>query len=388
MSMSNSFLRDSMLRLSIPTRDALYYISDGNTVLLVENTLFKVHRSNLMKDGSTFDTLFSLPSEGANPSPGVTAPTVGGAVVEGESDDNPIRLQGDSADEFRALLWALYALPHELMIATTSEANPVLLFNLARITHKYQFKSLLSWALSAMVIYYTRTGAFDTLSSVSEAASEAADAPPSSYPCGPTLMQLTELAALCECTDLLEATIRKWREQIRDGKEVAIALGMAERLNIRPLLGLSYNAMLLKGRAAWDSEPLLTRQQRIRLLSGHYELSQLWEKLPMNPPVLIHSVKCSSPPRCSKAWAALWKGVLEKGSQIVPTRYADVLGKLAVAEGIVKTLLDMVGAGPVSGSQESGLSIALCCKENALAATSLKIKEIEDGLAEHFRDVQ
>jgi hypothetical protein len=32
------------------------------------------------------------------------------AGPEGESDDNPIRLQGDTADEFRALLWALYAL--------------------------------------------------------------------------------------------------------------------------------------------------------------------------------------------------------------------------------------------------------------------------------------
>ena len=43
MTMSNSkFLRDSMLSLSIPTRDAEYYISDGNTVLLVENILFKV----------------------------------------------------------------------------------------------------------------------------------------------------------------------------------------------------------------------------------------------------------------------------------------------------------------------------------------------------------
>lgn len=29
---------------------------------------------------------------------------------EGEGDDNPIRLQGDTADEFRALLWALYSL--------------------------------------------------------------------------------------------------------------------------------------------------------------------------------------------------------------------------------------------------------------------------------------
>lgn len=46
--MSNSkFLRDSMLSLSIPTRDTDYYISDGNTVLLVENILFKVRPRNL-----------------------------------------------------------------------------------------------------------------------------------------------------------------------------------------------------------------------------------------------------------------------------------------------------------------------------------------------------
>lgn len=48
MTMSNSkFLRDSMLSLSIPTRDSDYYISDGNTVLLVENILFKVRPRNL-----------------------------------------------------------------------------------------------------------------------------------------------------------------------------------------------------------------------------------------------------------------------------------------------------------------------------------------------------
>ena len=48
MTMSNSkFLRDSMLSLSIPTRDADYYISDGNTVLLVENILFKVRPQSL-----------------------------------------------------------------------------------------------------------------------------------------------------------------------------------------------------------------------------------------------------------------------------------------------------------------------------------------------------
>lgn len=44
MNMSNSFLNEGMLLLSIPgpSRDPTYYIHDGNSVLLVENTLFKV----------------------------------------------------------------------------------------------------------------------------------------------------------------------------------------------------------------------------------------------------------------------------------------------------------------------------------------------------------
>ena len=44
MTMSNSFLGDGILSLSIPgpRRDPVYYIPDGNSVLLVENTLFKV----------------------------------------------------------------------------------------------------------------------------------------------------------------------------------------------------------------------------------------------------------------------------------------------------------------------------------------------------------
>lgn len=49
MTMSHSFLHDEMLKLSIPgpSRDPTYYIGDGNTVLLVDNTLFKVRGSAL-----------------------------------------------------------------------------------------------------------------------------------------------------------------------------------------------------------------------------------------------------------------------------------------------------------------------------------------------------
>lgn len=138
MTMSHSFLNDGMLALSMPgpSRDQNYYIADGNSVLLVENTLFRVrlrflsnvsvmrylrydihsllglyvamqvHRSTLTKDKSAFETMFQLSSEtdSARSDSSVTV------AAEGESDDNPIRLQGDTADEFRALLWSLYAL--------------------------------------------------------------------------------------------------------------------------------------------------------------------------------------------------------------------------------------------------------------------------------------
>lgn len=63
-------------------------------------------RSTLTKDKSTFDSMFSLDLD-LRSHTGTGDSSIG---PEGESDDNPIRLQGDSADEFRALLWALYAL--------------------------------------------------------------------------------------------------------------------------------------------------------------------------------------------------------------------------------------------------------------------------------------
>ena len=69
----------------------------------------------LTKDKSAFETMFQLSSE----TDSARSDSSMNAAQEGESDDNPIRLQGDTADEFRALLWALYALyvPRSLVLA-------------------------------------------------------------------------------------------------------------------------------------------------------------------------------------------------------------------------------------------------------------------------------
>jgi len=351
------------LSIPIPSRDPEYYISDGNTVLLVETTLFKVHRSTLTKDKSTFDSMFSLDSDLRSH----TSSNDTSIGPEGESDDNPIRLQGDTADEFRSLLWALYALPHELMVALTPKANSLQLFHLARITHKYQFRSIETWALNALTTCYTRpipAHSFDETD-------------------GPSLSQITELAALCEQRELLDAAITRWKRLLRDGKDVSLALNISERLNLRGLLGLSYHSMLLKGREGWESDPLLTRSQRIRLLSGHYALGRLWERLPNEPPTLTHSTRCTggSTVRCNQAWGALWKSVLDMGKQVLPLQYADVLGKVMLAESVIRALVE--GEIPTHGMLD-GMP---WCKENGLVAIGMKVKEIQDNLADFFSDV-
>lgn len=43
----------------------------------------------------------------------------GGLVTEGQSDEKPIVLAGDTSDEFRHFLWALYALFVRLSNFTT-----------------------------------------------------------------------------------------------------------------------------------------------------------------------------------------------------------------------------------------------------------------------------
>ncbi|KAF9221488.1 hypothetical protein BS17DRAFT_737146 [Gyrodon lividus] len=353
------------LSIPIPSRDPSYYYFDGNTVLLVENTLFKVHRSALTKEKSTFDGMFSLDSDlrSSSSSSSSSSVTIG---PEGESDDNPIRLQGDTADEFRSLLWALYALPHELEAAMTTKAISLKLFNLARITHKYEFRATENWALDKLKAISTRL----MHSHVDDAE-------------GPSLVQLTELASLCEQRDLSEAATVRWKRLIASGKDVALAIGMAERLNLRALLGLAYHAMLLQGQEIWDADVLLTRPQRIRLLSGHYALGRLCERLPNEPPQLQHNTRCtgSAQVRCNQAWAGLWRSTLDMGKQVLPLQYADVIGKLMLAESILKALIEreIPTQGLLDGMQ--------WCKENALAATAGKLKEIKESLADYFTDV-
>jgi len=78
-----------------PKRDPEYYFQDGNIVFLVENHLFRVHRHFFVRESAVFSDMLSIP---APPD----------TVVEGDSDDKPIVLDGVKSNDFRSLLWMWY----------------------------------------------------------------------------------------------------------------------------------------------------------------------------------------------------------------------------------------------------------------------------------------
>jgi len=348
-----------------PTRDPTYYISDGNTVLQVENTLFKVHRSMLVKDKSTFDNMFSLESYTQNTE---LEETLASGNSEGESDENPIRLLGDKAEEFSALMWSLYSLPAEIAFSMTVQANDLQLINLARIAHKYQFRSTETWALKALTTYHSNTGGSPSVQN---------------------LVQITELSILCDCKELLGAAVTKWKRLLGEGRAVAVAIGVAERLNLRPLLGMAYYSMMLKGREVWDTDPQLNARQRIRLLSGHYNLIKLCEELPSSPPRLTHDHSCVRKGKCKAAFAAFWKIILTTKDgglvgQVIKLQSADLLAKVMLAESIIRAFAE--GNIPPIDLSESG-EIHEKCLQIALRASQDKVKEVQDNLVDWFSDV-
>jgi hypothetical protein len=80
-------------------RHSKYYFADGNAIFLVDDYLFNIHRYFLQTcEDSLFATMFSLPTSGD---------------AEGGSDENPIRLEQVSVEQFEALLRVLYPRPLE-----------------------------------------------------------------------------------------------------------------------------------------------------------------------------------------------------------------------------------------------------------------------------------
>ncbi|KII86612.1 hypothetical protein PLICRDRAFT_699924 [Plicaturopsis crispa FD-325 SS-3] len=354
--------------------DPDYYICDGNVVVQVESTLFKVHRSNLRRDGSAFHTMFDLGQE---------TPHSGGG-----SDEDPIILSGDSVAEFHALMWSLYALPPEFASPSVG-TNILRLTNLARIAHKYQFETLENWALGTLCRSYppTMENLFRSY-------------PPTlSSSTSPTLEEVTEVAALCKHHLLSRRLTSTWYSLLDQGRDVAIAMRVSERLDFQDLMGRAYYTMMLKGRAAWNDDPDLTYEQRVRLLSGFYNISHLWEIFPLDlpsktiAPLPLHDKRCQEGGTrrlyCDEYWctfitkkdflSSLVHEWCQKHGKVAP-KFPDVLGLGAYAE---------LSLGPTSFGAEfqatgDGWAPQCCLKVGAAVAMSKKVEQIRSDLSSFF----
>ncbi|KAL0573256.1 hypothetical protein V5O48_008703 [Marasmius crinis-equi] len=341
---------------SSPTQlihDSKFYIAEGNTVLRVEDTLFKVHRYLLSRDGSAFEDMFSLD---AIPSHSV--------VREGDSDENPIVLHGDKPEEFRALLWSLYALPAEVFQMPSTQSEVVRFIHLARIAHKYSYRTTENWALHVLTVCQTNSDI---------------------VPPPPVLTQLTEVAVLCNHEELHEAVEPMWADLLFTGQteDIISAMTVADKLNLRPLLGLAYYLMMLKGREEWNASTL-TKTQKIRLVSGYYNISRACEALPMTAPTLVHHPTCFMNPKCGEAWQTLWTTMVYKmmGDSGARVPMVDLLRKLHLANHLLEKLLN--GESPMEVPSNMNKN----CLRNGLQASEETVNDVLYGLADCFVDIE
>ncbi|KAJ7719596.1 hypothetical protein B0H16DRAFT_1336563 [Mycena metata] len=127
-----------------PVKDNTYFLEDGDCVFIVEGTLFKLHKWSLCRDPeSMFHGMFSLPQ------------TTSAQSME------PIPLS-DTANDFRALCWALYALPCEIQDQNDSGTDISRLVAVANMSHKYSLPAFEKWALSMIWQHFQPRGDYLT----------------------------------------------------------------------------------------------------------------------------------------------------------------------------------------------------------------------------------
>jgi hypothetical protein len=98
----------STSRLIVKKHPDLWF-SDGSVVLRAEDTVFRVHMSQLSRRSLFFRDLFSLPQPGPDPSVAdVDMSDASWVGCDGTFDGCPLLLLHDSAEDLANLLNALY----------------------------------------------------------------------------------------------------------------------------------------------------------------------------------------------------------------------------------------------------------------------------------------
>ncbi|EIW81209.1 hypothetical protein CONPUDRAFT_137261 [Coniophora puteana RWD-64-598 SS2] len=362
-------------KASLVTRDSDFYFDDGSCVLQVENTLFNVHRTMLNKDSSSFGEMFQLP-QGSKP-------------AEGQTDDNPVYLPGDTAEEFRNFLWALYALPSELMTISSAQIELGRIIDIASVANKYSFRTTETWALDAIRQFTERKpsvlipAAFPTPSSLPAMGNK------------DIIARLVRLAQKCGHARLLESMVNVLTHRMKTSVQFAyLAMTLGDEYDIRGLRGAGYLEVLLNANfvcstdhssgglvegdiqtEAGKNRLVISSTQRLRLLSGYQRLSKTWDRLRANAPQFDHVPPCSAEWHshgCTQSWVEFWKEKT-RSEAVLSLSSADVLGRL----GIFVKEFDKWGSANFMHHE---------CKNIARRSIHEKINSIREALPDYFHE--
>jgi len=117
----------------MPQRHEEYYFDDGSVVLLVQDTLFRVHRYYFTRESQIFADMFSLPISGG----GGSTPT-----MEGKSDSSPIEIPGVTIIEMESFLGFVYFGMHDENAFTLESWIALLSFSTRFICDKIRARSI------------------------------------------------------------------------------------------------------------------------------------------------------------------------------------------------------------------------------------------------------
>jgi len=262
--------------------------------------------------------------------------------------------------------------PPDLRIVNSPGADLTQLIDIARISNKYCFKSLETWALDAIQEYVTRKPS-PIFTSIPPPTSLpfAPDTPSSSSPSSPViestaqpqLTRLLRLAQLCNHERLLNTMIGLLRQLMGSSLQYAyLAMTLADELDLRALRGAAYLEVMQKavvvrrgdadgpGRTTQSESTSTTTgptgdtegeidekgrlivnpAQQLRLLSGYYRLTGTWERLRTSPPHFDHAPSCGATWHqhgCTQSWLEFWKDKT-RSDGVMALGLADVLGRL------------------------------------------------------------
>ncbi|KAJ7740228.1 hypothetical protein DFH07DRAFT_982778 [Mycena maculata] len=238
-----------------PIQDEKYFFADGDCMFLADGVIFKLHKLLLSRDTeSMFRGMFSIPQ---------------GSLTQAMALD-PI-LVDDTQDEFRALCWAVYALPTEIQLENQPGADLARLVAVAAMSHKYTLPSFETWALD-MIIFHCQPGK-DYLDTCSQ----------------DMLRRIFEAADKGGRQDLCTLVGKRWLPRLKTGElQLRHALDFGEMHRRREFLADVYYQQVVDmqsfaptmGRSpATDiSQSNLTPEQLHRLLVGYCSISLTWHR--------------------------------------------------------------------------------------------------------------